>query len=403
MSTCLILAAGEGKRMHPLTYTRPKVMLPIANKPILEWNLINAMKSGITDFIFIVGYKSEMVRNYFQDGSNWDVSIEYINQGKPLGTGHAISVVEPFIEKDFLILSGDTFLGSLDIQNVRKQSMSMGLCTVDHPEEYGIVKTENDAVVKIFEKMNEPFSNLINAGIYHFQKEIFPFLKQIKLSKRGEYELTDAINLVAKEMKINAVLVNQWRDIGYPWDLLEANREIVTDINPIREGLIEKFATIHGAVSIGKNTRVMNGSYIEGPVVIGENCKIGPNCYIRPYTSIGDGCHIGAASEIKNSVIMNHTNIPHHNYIGDSIIGQGCNLGSGTKVANLRLDKKNVVVTHGNKKIDTKRRKLGVIMGDNVQTGINASLNVGSIIGNDVFIGPGTIVDGLIRPHTHIY
>lgn len=403
MSTCVILAAGEGKRMHPLTYTRPKVMLPIGNRPIIEWNLLNAIKSGITDFIFIVGYKSEMVRDYFQDGSLWDVSIEYVNQGKPLGTGHAIGVIEPFITEDFLILSGDTFFGTQDIKNIQEKTMSMGLCTTEHPKEYGIVQTEEKRVIQIFEKMDKPFTNLINAGIYHFQKDIFYFLKKIPLSKRGEYELTDAINLAATDMEISAVTIDQWRDIGYPWDLLEANKEIVNEISPIQEGFIEPYATMKGSVSIGKNTQVMNGSYIEGPVVIGDNCKIGPNCYIRPYTSIGHGCHVGAASEIKNSVIMDNTNIPHHNYVGDSIIGQGCNLGSGTKVANLRLDKKNVVVSHQKNMVDTKRRKLGVIMGDNVQTGINASINIGSIIGNDVFIGPGTVADGLVHPKTHIF
>jgi UDP-N-acetylglucosamine diphosphorylase / glucose-1-phosphate thymidylyltransferase / UDP-N-acetylgalactosamine diphosphorylase / glucosamine-1-phosphate N-acetyltransferase / galactosamine-1-phosphate N-acetyltransferase len=402
MCTCVILAAGEGKRMHPLTYTRPKVMLPIGNKPILEWNLINAVNAGITEFIFIIGYKSEMVRNYFQDGSKWDVSIEYVNQGKPKGTGHAISVVEPFIKEDFLILSGDTFFGTNDIQQIYKKSMSMGLCTVDNPEEYGIVTIKNGAIVHINEKMKNPSSNLINAGIYHFQHSMFDFLKKISLSQRGEYELTDAINLAAKKNLIAAVPIKQWRDIGYPWDLLDANKEILQKIQPSRNGSIEKYTTIEGPVAIGKRSRILNGSYIEGPVSIGEDCKIGPNCYIRPFTSIGNGCHIGAASEIKNSVIMDNTNIPHHNYVGDSIIGQNCNLGSGTKIANLRLDKQSIIVTHRRKKIDTKRRKLGVIMGDNVQTGINASLNVGCIIGNDVFIGPGTVADGSIHPKSHI-
>ena len=116
MNTCVILAAGQGKRIQPLTFTRPKVMLPIANKPIIEWNLLKAKKAGIKHFIFIIGYKSEMVRNYFKDGSDWDVHIEYVNQGKPQGTGHAIGVVEPFIDKDFIVLSGDTIFGSSDIK-----------------------------------------------------------------------------------------------------------------------------------------------------------------------------------------------------------------------------------------------------------------------------------------------
>jgi bifunctional UDP-N-acetylglucosamine pyrophosphorylase/glucosamine-1-phosphate N-acetyltransferase len=146
----------------------------------------------------------------------------------------------------------------------------------------------------------------------------------------------------------------------------------------------------------------MSGSYIEGPAIIGDDCKIGPNCYIRPYTSIGSGCHIGNACEIKNSIIMDDSNVPHNSYVGDSVIGQNCNLGAGSKVANLRLDKKNIKVVLNGKKIDTKRRKLGVIIGDNVQTGINSMMNVGTMIGNDVFIGPGTVVSGEIKPNTKI-
>jgi NDP-sugar pyrophosphorylase family protein len=153
-----------------------------------------------------------------------------------------------------------------------------------------------------------------------------------------------------------------------------------------------------GKVSIGQYTVVRSGSYIVGPVIIGQDCAIGPNCYIRPYTSIGDGCHIGSAVEVKNSIIMKDSKIPHHNYVGDSIIGEECNFGAGTKIANLRFDKKNIRIAG----IDTKRRKLGAIIGDRVETGINAGINVGSIIGNNTQIGPGAIVSGVISPDSRL-
>ena len=171
-------------------------------------------------------------------------------------------------------------------------------------------------------------------------------------------------------------------------------------INKKIDGDVEKNTTIKGKVVIGKNTTIMAGSYIEGPVAIGDNCKIGPNSYIRPFTSIGNNCHVGNACEIKNSIIMDNSNAPHQNYVGDSIIGCNCNLGAGTKIANLRLDKKNVYVVLNGKKLDTKRRKLGVVTGDNVQMGINSMANIGTIIGNDVFIGPGAMAKGEIKPHT---
>jgi UDP-N-acetylglucosamine diphosphorylase / glucose-1-phosphate thymidylyltransferase / UDP-N-acetylgalactosamine diphosphorylase / glucosamine-1-phosphate N-acetyltransferase / galactosamine-1-phosphate N-acetyltransferase len=160
--------------------------------------------------------------------------------------------------------------------------------------------------------------------------------------------------------------------------------------------------TLKGNVTIGKDSVILAGSYIEGPVSIGSNSKIGPNCYIRPFTTIGDHCHIGNACELKNSIVMDNTNVPHQNYVGDSILGQNCNLGAGTKVANLRLDKNHIVVVLNGKKIDSKRKKLGVIMGDNVQTGINSMLNVGSMIGNNSCIGPGALSKGEIKPDTII-
>jgi len=399
---CVILAAGEGKRMHPLTYTRPKVMLPIANKPILEWNLLNAIEAGLEEFIFIVGYKSEMVRNYFSNGNKWGIKIEYVNQGKPLGTAHAIGIVESFVD-EFIVLCGDTIFGKDDIKNIMNKENSIGVTRVEDAREYGVVELDkNNKIIGIHEKMSKPISNIINAGLYHFDKKIFDFIRKTKRSPRGEYEITDSINMFVEKFSMKGVLLEEWRDVVYPWHLLDANKEILSKMKKNVEGEVEENVTLNGEVTIGEGSRVMNGSYIEGPVVIGRNCKIGPNCYIRPYTSIGDNCHIGNACEVKNSIIMSNSNIPHQNYVGDSIIGSNCNLGAGTKIANLRLDKRNIKVTINGKKIDTERRKLGVIMGDNVQTGINSMINVGALIGNDVFVGPGATANGEIKPGARI-
>jgi len=398
---CIILAAGEGKRMHPLTYTRPKVMLPIANRPILEWNLLNAKAAGIKNFVFVIGYKSEMVRNHFQNGKKWNIKIEYVNQGKAQGTAHAIGMTEKFVN-DFIILCGDTIFGKQDIKNIIQKKNSMGLVKVENPEEYGIVETQGKQIKKIYEKTPGPFTDVINAGIYHFNKKIFDFIKKTKKSPRGEYEITDSINMMIKEHKIEGVQLKEWRDVIYPWHLLDANEEILKKLKSKNNGKQEKNTNLEGMIIIGKNTKIMSGSYIKGPVVIGDNCKIGPNCYIRSCTSIGDNCHVGNACEIKNTIIMSNSNTPHQNYVGDSIIGENCNFGAGSKVANLRFDKKNIKTTVNGNKLDTKRRKLGVIMGDNVQTGINSMMNTGSSIGNNCYIGLGTVVYGEVAPNARI-
>jgi len=376
-------------------------MLQIAGKPILEWNLLNAIAAGIKEFVFVIGYKSEMVRDYFGDGEKWNISIEYVNQGKALGTAHAIGMVERFVD-DFIVLCGDTIFGSKDIRNITKNEISIGLLEVENAEEYGIVETKEEKVVKIYEKMNEPFTNIINAGIYHFNKEIFNYIRKTDKSPRGEYEITDSINQLVQREKVKVIYLNEWRDVVYPWHLLDANEEILKKTDKKIEGTVEENTTIKGNVIIGKDSIIRAGSYIEGPVIIGSNCKIGPNCYIRPYTAIGNNCHVGNACEVKNSIVMDKSNVPHQNYIGDSIIGSNCNLGAGTKIANLRLDKKNINVILNGKKLDTKRRKFGAIIGDHVQTGINATINVGTIVGNNCFIGQAASVKGEIKTDSTI-
>ena len=205
--------------------------------------------------------------------------------------------------------------------------------------------------------------------------------------------------MIDKGCHISYQKISYWLDLSYPWHLLPANESLLAGIESQNLGEIEDNVVMKGVISIGKGTVVRSGSYIVGPVVIGQDCKIGPNCYIRPSTSIGDNCHIGNAVEVKNSIIMKGSDIPHHNYVGDSIIGEECNFGAGTKIANLRLDKKDIMV----KGIDTKRHKLGAIIGDRVETGINASINVGSMIGNNTHIGPGAIVNGVISPDSKLF
>ena len=160
------------------------------------------------------------------------------------------------------------------------------------------------------------------------------------------------------------------------------------------EGIVEDYVTIKGNLNLGKGSILKSGTYIEGPVWIGENCVVGPNAYLRGGTVLCGKNKIGASTEVKNTIFLKGAKAPHHNYVGDSIIGEDTNLGSGTKIANLRFDKKTIELTHQGEKIDSGRRKLGAILGKNVKTGINASINAGSIIGNDVRIGPNTLVSG---------
>jgi UDP-N-acetylglucosamine diphosphorylase/glucosamine-1-phosphate N-acetyltransferase len=396
----VILAAGEGQRMRPLTANRPKVMLPVASKPILEHLLIEVKEAGVREFVFVVGYCEKQVRSYFGDGGKWGVKIAYSEQRKQLGTADAIRVAAGVTEGNFLVINGDVIISRADIKRLLKSTHNtMSVIEVKDPRGLGIVELSGNKVVNIHEKSKNPPTLMANTGMYLFTPEVFDAIAKTEKSPRGEYEITDSLQILAgKKDGLHYVEIKSWLDLSYPWDLLKANEAMMAGLEAQNLGEVEPNVTLKGAVAIGKNTVVKSGAYIVGPVIIGEGCEIGPNCYIRPSTTIGDNCHIGAAAEVKNSIIMNGTKIPHLNYVGDSVIGEGCNLGAGTKIANLRLDKQPIHVGG----IDTRRRKLGAIIGDSVETGINASINVGSVIGNNTFIGPGAVASGFIFPNSKI-
>lgn len=397
----VILAAGEGVRMHPLTYTRPKPMLPLANKPILEHLLVEFMRAGITQFVFVVGFGSQKVQEYFADGRKWEVNIAYVVQRKQLGTAHALEVAREGMNGSCIMANGDVLVRAGDITRLlSRDGIVLSVVETKLTRDRGVLEVMDGRVVQIHEKVEAPSSDLVNAGLYRLTPEIFDAISQTRKSVRGEYEITSSLQLlIDRGYPIAYQRLDYWLDLTYPWDLLTANQALLSGLETENAGTIEENVAIKGPVDVGKGTVIRSGSYIVGPTIIGQDCDIGPNSYIRPSTSIGDGCHIGAAVEVKNSIIMRGSKLPHLSYVGDSIIGEGCNLGAGTKIANLRLDKEEIKVAG----VATGRKKLGAIIGDGVQTGINASINVGSLIGNGTYIGVGATVGGVILPNSRFY
>ena len=396
---CVVLAAGEGKRMRPLTATRPKVMIPLANRPMTDHLVCAARDAGITEFILVVGYQEQEVRDYFGNGSDLGVDIRYVTQRRQKGTADALRAAEDYISGPFLLLNGDMILRSRDIAAIiGEDAPCMGIFHSDHPEDFGVVTVEGDRVTDLEEKSGAPRSNLINAGVYLFSPMIFSALQSVGPSPRGELELTDALANLIREGNLRAHTLSFWLDAGYPWDLLDANATLLEDVEPTTQGTIEDGVSLTGRVSIGAGSVIKSGTCIEGPCIIGDECRIGPHAYIRGATSIGDRCHIGHSTEIKNSIVMHDTNIPHFNYIGDSIIGSDCNFGAGTKVANLRHDHGTVVI----RGINTRRVKMGAVIGDGVRFGINCSVNVGTVVGSRVSVAPHSAVEGWIEEDTTV-
>jgi len=395
----VVLAAGEGVRLQPITATRPKHLIKLGGKAILE-HCIEALKScGLTDIVIVTHYMSDAIRQYFGDGEKFGVKIAYVEQKAILGTGNAVSTVEPYVDGDFTLVYGDLLFAPDSLKTVlqcyetEEAAAVMAVVPVEKPENYGIVEIDNKKAVKrIIEKpaAGEAPSNLANAGIYVFSLEVFDKLQQITASVRGEWELTDALSLLIKDGK--AVLAAEicrgdWFDIGRPWDLLDANSWVLKRMEHKVYGTVEQGAHLIGPVTVAETARVRSGAYIVGPAFIDEGSDIGPNCYIRPCTSIGRNVRVGNACEVKNSIIMDYTHVGHLAYVGDSILCEHCNLAAGTITANLRLDDDHVKMKVKDSVVDTGRRKLGAILGDNVKTGINALFMPGVKVGANSWIG----------------
>jgi bifunctional UDP-N-acetylglucosamine pyrophosphorylase/glucosamine-1-phosphate N-acetyltransferase len=395
----VVLAAGEGVRLQPITATRPKHLIKVGGKPILE-QCLDALKTcGLTETIIVTHYMSDAIRQYFGDGEKLGLKIAYVEQAEVLGTGNAVSAVEPYIDGDFVLVYGDLLFAPDAVKSMihsyetEKPAAVMAVVPVEKPESYGIVELENEKAVKrITEKpaVGEAPSNLANAGLYVFSKEIFGKLKRTKASVRGEWELTDALLLLIKDEKTvlaTKISKDDWIDIGRPWDLLEANSWALKRMEHKVYGTVENGAHLIGPVTVAETAKIRSGAYIEGPTFIDEGSDIGPNCYIRACTSIGKNVRVGNACEVKNSIIMDQTHVGHLSYVGDSILCERCNLAAGTITANLRLDDGLVKMVVKGEVVDTGRRKLGAILGDNVKTGINALLMPGVKVGVNSWIG----------------
>lgn len=404
----LVLAAGEGTRLRPLTVETPKPLLLVGGKPLLTHSLEALREAGVSEVVLVIGHCGNQFRQLYRDGSDLGLKIDYVEQRERKGTAHAIGMGEDFFDAPFFCLAGDVLVSAEDLLAMRARlgdaaGTVMSAAVVDDPRPFGVLTVEDGMLQGIEEKPQDPKSLLINSSIYLMRPSIFDFIRRTELSRRGEYEITDSLQIMSRE---EGVAVHQlqgpWMDIGRAWDLLDANKLLLEGMERRIEGDVEEGCYLHGPVIVEAGARIRSGSYIEGPVYISAGCDIGPNCYIRAHTCLGPGCRVGNGSEVKNSLIMEGSKVPHLSYVGDSVIGRHCNLGAGTVVANLRFDGGNIKVKSGGQEVDSGRRKLGAIIGDRVQTGINSTVSPGTVIHQNAMIGPGARAQGEIGPDSFI-
>jgi len=389
----VVLAAGRGTRMRPLTDRRPKPLLPVGDRSLLE-RVFDTARDVVDEFVVVTGYRGEVIREAVGE-SYRDRPVHYVEQAEALGTAHAVAQAEPVVDDDFLVLNGDVVVdASLPAALADAAGTAVAATTVPDPRAYGVLSTTDDgALAGIVEKPDDPPTDLANVGCYAFEPEVFEYIDRTPESERGEYEITTTIELLLDDgHRIDvAPYEGTWLDVGRPWELLEANELALAELDDGVEtaGTVEDGVHLHGSVVVEEGARVQSGAYVEGPALIREGAEVGPNAYIRGATVVGPDANVGHSVEIKNSVLMADASVGHLSYVGDSVLGDGVNFGAGTNVANLRHDGANVRLQVKGESVDTGRRKLGAIVGDEAKTGINTSLNAGVKLGAGATTGPG--------------
>jgi glucose-1-phosphate thymidylyltransferase len=336
----VILHGGQGTRLRPLTHTGPKQLIPVANKPISQYVLEDLKNSGIKDVAIVLGdLYPEKVKEYYGDGGKFGVNLTYIYQGEPKGIAHAVSLCEEYVEdQDFIVYLGDNLLKGGIGGYVRKFSDSnhdamILLCEVENPHLFGVAKFDKNGKLEgLVEKPKSPPSPYALTGIYFFQPVIFDMIRNLKPSRRGEFEITEAIHLllVNSYNLSHNIVSGWWKDTGTPGDILEANRLVLDEIESEIKGAVESQSSIQGRVAIGSNSIVKNVALVRGPVIIGENSVIEGKVYVGPYTSIGNEVTI-KRGEIENSIIMDGCLIDANERINDSIIGPNTRITSDTR------------------------------------------------------------------------
>lgn len=334
----VLLSGGTGSRLRPITHTGPKQLIPVANKPVLQYAIEDLREAGITEIGIVLGNENRKeVQQFLGDGSKFGVDITYIIQGDPLGIAHAVGCTRDFIgNDDFVVYLGDNILRQpieplLDSFKRGEYAGGIALQEVDNPERFGVVDLDKDGnVIQIVEKPDDPPSNVAIIGIYILSSLAFEAIEEITPSWRNELEITDVFQwLIDHDEVIDSHTVEGWwKDTGKPKDIISANRLILGEMETTIEGTIEEGAETMGKIDLHETATVESGAVVRGPVSIDAGTVIKDETYLGPYTSIGPNSTI-ENTHIENSVIVGNSTISTHDKIVDSLIGQGTDIKNG--------------------------------------------------------------------------
>ncbi len=330
----LILSGGKGTRMRPLTYTSAKQLIPVANKPVLLYGIEAIVAAGIEEIAIILSPETgSEIRECIGDGSRYGAAITYVEQDAPRGLAHAVLTAEPFLgDSPFVMYLGDNLLQHgitplVEEYRALECNSEILLTKVPNPSQFGVAELDGERVVRLTEKPPEPKSDLALVGVYMFDAHIFEAARAIKPSKRGELEITDAIQwLLDNGYSVHPHIVKGWwKDTGKIEDMLEANRTVLDTFENDVRGQIVGESHIEGKVVVEEGAQIVD-SVVRGPAIIGRDARI-THAYVGPYTSVGNRCAIEHC-EIENSIVLEGSAITHvDGRIEASLIGKNVKIG----------------------------------------------------------------------------
>ncbi|MFN8221481.1 MAG: glucose-1-phosphate thymidylyltransferase [Fimbriimonadales bacterium] len=350
----LILAGGKGTRLRPITFSMAKQLVPVANKPVIEYGIEAIAQAGIKDFGIIVADTADAIRAVCGDGSRWGIRITYISQPDPLGLAHAVKTAQGFLgDDDFIMYLGDNLIKSSVTGLVQefertKPAATILLTEVPNPQDFGVAEMAEGKVTRLEEKPKQPRSNLALVGVYLFDRRIHDMIAKLQPSARGEYEITDAIqSLIDHGLTVRSHIVEGWwKDTGTVEAMLDANRLILDDIEgKVAESATVDHAKIEGKVVVGEGARIVN-STVRGPAIIGAGCVI-EDSFVGPFTAI-DANTVLRHAEIEHSIVLGDCTIENvETRIEGSLIGRGAHVtrsGRRPKTVQLVLGDSSAVV-----------------------------------------------------------
>jgi len=383
-SSAVVLAAGEGIRLRPLTANRPKPMLPAGTRPILEHVLNALIDAGVDDIHLVVGYQANRVRSHF--GPTYrNIPLTYHTQSNQLGSGHALLQARDGPTDSFLLVNGDQIIDHRIVDAVTQaHSGTATMAVVEGPEavDYGAVRLSGNEITELVEQPNTGEFRLFNAGVYAFSPQIFETLDELSVD-RGELPLTDAIQALITDSNhtVEAVRTDHfWMDATHPWDLLALSRELLA------RGWVDAPET-NTDCYVHESANVHSDATLVGPVVVDSDVIIEAGAVVGPYAAIGASSTVGAGSVLSDVVVDTDTTIGPNTTALELVAGQGCDIGVALTVeggpADVVLDEQ----VHSD--VD-----LGGVIADRVTLGGNAALEPGALIGPGATIGTGVVVRG---------